>query len=388
MKKLIVSAAMSLLLLCAGTPAIIASAATAEGVECDEVFAATVGSIADSDENSVKATRKPLYDIEVNPLGYVYEYTLDGAEGYAVFIQREGNFVPQEVIPEGTSPYAEVEGKCIYVCSFTYLEYNSGEYTELSSGITLLPETVEDMADNAVYGDSGISLYSSSTVYIEFKSKDKQEYIMTLQPPSYTATPFVSGCACLAGANIIGFYDRYYVNLIPNYEPGYLFLNVMYMYYGQSSEIFDVLEQLYVDMGTTVNGTTEPQFISGMKKYCNRAGYNFGYTSLMSGSKLNYSAVANYIENYNQPVALFLSGFNVAIIGERDNIDGFGYYYENTNHVMAGFGYKYITYTYNNGSQETFNFIYVSSGKDNAPVGYFNTSYNTTIDDVLAINIY
>lgn len=374
-----------------GGVAVVASAETANavGTECDRVFAATVGGMIDSEENSVEAVRKTLYDINVEPLGFVYEFTAEGADGYAVFLWQDEKFIPQEVIPAGASPYAEAYGKCVYVCSYTYLEYADGEYVDLNNGLTLSDEAVELMSENAVYGASGIMPLATSKVTIAFKSKDKNEYLMSIQPPTYDASPYIGACACIAGANIIGYYDRYYENLIPDFEPGYLFMGVAYMYYGQKSVVTEVIKQLYSDMGTTSSGTSQTQFVNGMSKYCSRAGYNFGYTSLMSGGKLNYSNAIKYMEQYNQPIALFLSGFNVASISEGDSQDGYGYFYDNTNHVMVGFGYRYVTYTYSNGSTETFNFIYVSSGIGNSPAGYFNTNFsNSTLNDALAINIY
>lgn len=388
MKKFLICASIISGLLCGVVP-MVASAQTVAGTECDQVFAAMVGELLDCEDTSVKAVRKTLYDIEVDPIGFIYEFTADGTDGYAVFLWEDEKFIPQEVIPEGASPYAEAEGKCVYVCSYTYLDYTNGEYTDLNNGVTLTSETVNLMAENAVYGSAGIMPLATSLVTVEFASKDKHEYLMSLQPPIYNSSPYISSCACIAGANIIGFYDRYYENLIPDYEPGYMFMGVAYLYYIQTGPVDEVVKQLYVDMGTTNNGTSESQFKSGMTKYCNRAGYSISYTSLMSGSSINYSKVIQYIEEYNQPVALFLSGYNVGTVGESDNKDTYGYYYSAANHVMVGFGYRYVTYTYSNSKTETFNFIYVSSGNDNSSYGYYNIRYNNTeIDDVLAINIY
>lgn len=390
MKKLLACAALCVAVLGGGVSAV-ASAQTANlaETECDSVFAATVGGMIDSEQNSIDAVRKTLYDINVEPLGFVYEFVAEGKDGYAVFLWQDEKFIPQEVIPEGASPYAEAEGKCVYVCSYTYLEYADGEYVDLNNGLTLSDEAVELMSENAVYGQSDIMPLAVTQVTIAFKSKDKHEYLMSLQPPRYNSSPYTGACACIAGANIIGYYDRYYENLIPDFVPGYLFYNMYYLYYGQAIAVDEVVKQLYSDMGTTSNGTTEAQFLNGMSKYCKRAGYNFGYTSLMSGGKLNYSNAIKYMEEYNQPIALFLSGYNVATVVEGDSQDGYGYNYSNANHIMVGFGYRYVTYTYSNGSTETFNFIYVSSGNGNYIAGYYNINYSgSTLDDALAINIY
>ena len=388
MKKFLICAAVIIGMLCGVVP-MVASAQTVAGTECDQVFAATVGELLDCEDTSVKAVRKTLYDIEVNPLGFIYEFTADCTDGYAVFLWEDEKFIPQEVIPEGASPYAEAEGKCVYVCSYTYLDYNNGEYADLNNGVTLSSETVNLMAENAVYGSAGIMPLATSVVTIQFASKDKSEYLMSVQPPRYCTSPFTSACACIAGANIIGFYDRYYENLIPDYEPGYLLMDILYLYYTQTSTTDDVIRQLYADMGTTDKGTTESQFKSGMTKYCNRAGYSISYTSMMSGGNVNFIQMARYMEEYNQPVALFLSGYNVADIDEYEDKDVYGYYYNEGNHVMVGFGYRYLTYTYSNSKTETFNLIYVASCDSRSSYGYYNIKYNnSTLNSALAINIY
>lgn len=391
MKKLLACLAISATLLCGGVT-VVASAQTynAPQTECDQVFAATVGELVESQSNSLNAVRKTLYDIQINPLGFVYEFTADEADGYAVYLWENEKFIPQEVITNGSSPYAEAEGKCVYVCSYTYLEYVNGEYADLNNGVTLSADAVGLMAENAVYGNVGIMPLAATIVTVSFESKDKHEYLMSIQPPTINSSPYTSACACIAGANIITYYDRYYPNLIADYEPGYWFMDVLYLYYTQSSKTIAVGSQLYSDMGTTSQGTTQTQFVNGMKKYCNRAGYSFGYTSVMSGGKINYSEAIKQMEQNNRPLALFLSGYNVTrVINEWDSKDEYSYYYETANHVMVGFGYRYITYTYSNSTTETYNFIYVSSGSGNALDGFFNVNFSgNTINDALAINIY
>ena len=141
-------------------------------------------------------------------------------------------------------------------------------------------------------------------------------------------------------------------------------------------------------MGTTASaGTTAPQFLSGMKKYANRAGYTFGYSSCMSGSNFNYSSAKSGMQS-NKPIALFLSGYNVARISPLENYDSIAYELSAANHVMVGFGYYEINYTYESGAQETFNFIYVASGVGIRATGYFNINYNTKINDAYAVSIY
>lgn len=389
MKKHFLAAGLAIALSVAAVPATIAASAEVREEECDRIFATAINSLIDESDvenGKINALRKPLYDISVEPLGYVYEFSLKDSEGYAIIVNTDGNYIAQEIMPHAVSPYAESEGKCIYVGNMTYLEYSDGVYTDAESGTVVPEEVVEYLADDALYGDGG-TISGSVRVTIEYKSKTQDNYKMALMTPCNTSSPYVSACACVAGSNIVAYFDRYCPLLMPNSEPGYEYMGY-YFYYGSTNAMDSVVIQLYSDMGTTASeGTTAQQFLNGMKKYSNRAGYNFSYSSCMSGSNLSYSKVKSSMKN-NQPVALFLSGYNVGFISEDEGSDGIGYLLSAANHVMVGFGYREVTYTYNSGVQETINYIYVSSGVGTSPSGYFNINYNTKINDAFAVSIY
>ena len=389
MKKRFFAASLVVALAVAAVPATISATAEVREEECDRLFAATVNSLIDESEvenGKISALRKPLYDISVEPLGYVYEFSLKDSDGYAIIVNTDGNYVAQEVIPNGTSPYAECEGQCIYVGSMTYLEYSDGVYTDAESGTVIPEEVVEYLAEDALYGDGGTTS-GTRQVNIPYKSRTQNDYWMALSIPCNSTSPYVSACACIAGSNIVAYFDRYCPSLIPDYEPGYEYMGY-YFYHSTSNRMTEVVTQLYNDMGTTASeGTTTQQFLSGMTKYSSRAGYTFGYSSCMSGSNLNFSAAKNGMEN-NRPIALFLSGYNVAKIASYDNYDSIAYYLSSANHVMVGLGYNEITYTYDSGAKETFNYIYVASGVGSCPEGYFNINYNTKINDAYAVSIY
>ena len=389
MKKRFFAVGIAIALSVAATPFVLSANAEVSLEECDKVFAATVNSLIDESEvtnGKISATRKPLYDISVQPLGCVYEFSLKGSEGYAIVINTDGKYIAQEVMPNAVSPYADSDGQCIYVGNMTYLEYSDGVYTVAESGVAVPDEVVEYLAEDALYGDGG-SITGETTVNIHYKTRTQNDFRMAPTMPDYHTSPFVSACACIAGSNIVGYFDRYFPELIPNFEPGYEYMGY-YFYYGERAEITGVVRQLYSDMGTTESaGTTTAQFLSGMKKYANRAGYTFSYSSCMSGSNLNFSAVKSGMEN-NKPIALFLSGYNVAAMGLNDGYDTFAYILSAANHVMVGFGYYEVTYTYDSGKQETFNYIYVASGAGINPEGYFNINYNTKINDAYAVSIY
>ena len=390
MKKRFLAVGCAVALSVAAAPVAIAANAEVKVEECDKVFAATMNSLLDEEEfvnGKISALRKPLYDISVEPLGYVYEFSLKESDGYAIVINTDGNYIAQEIIPESASPYSESEGQCVYVGNMTYLEYADGVYTDAESGVVVPDEIVEYLAEDALYGDGG-TITGGTTINIYYKNRSYNDYWLTYGPPCNTSSPYVSSCACIAGSNIVAYFDRYCPNLMPNYEPGYEYMGY-YFYYAETYEMRSVVvPQLYSDMGTTESaGTTAAQFLSGMAKFANRAGYTFSYSSCMNGSNFNLSAAKSGMHN-NKPIALFLSGYNVASMGQYNNYDSMAYVLSAANHVMVGFAYYDVNYTYDSGAQETFNYIYVASGVDNKPEGYFNINYNTKINDAYAVSIY
>ena len=62
--------------------------------ECDRCFQRTMNSLLERDEvegNAIAAVRKPVYDITLEQLGYVYEFDTAESRGYAIIICDDGN---------------------------------------------------------------------------------------------------------------------------------------------------------------------------------------------------------------------------------------------------------------------------------------------------------
>ena len=75
-----------------------------------------------------------------------------------------------------------------------------------------------------VYADDGFngaSFQGKETVYINYAYKVEDKNTVDYGLPSYTDTSdHLNTCANPAGATAIGYYDRTYTNLIPDFEPG------------------------------------------------------------------------------------------------------------------------------------------------------------------------
>jgi len=220
---------------------------------------------------------------------------------------------------------------------------------------------------------------TSEKIYYENKTEDK--FNMALRAPSYTTSPYTASCACVAGANVIGFYDRYDENLIPNHSSGTA-VGTTYIYSSDDSAVQAVIRELYSYMGTTATGTTEKKFKDGLTNFCKDKGHGITFTSCMQGDSLSYSLAQNYLKQ-NQPIALFLSGYNVTTMTENSNNDSLSVYVSDAPHIMIGFGYK--TYVYD--GNRVYNYISVASGIAGNSSGLFNINYKTKINNALAVKI-
>lgn len=396
MRKVLVAAVAILLaaLCCAAVLPFssgVASAMEINGDEYDTVFIENMNEL--SAENyfgtvEIQAQKELLYDIELNTIGYVYDFTVNGEGGYAVVLNSFGMPEAAEFFFDAVNPYSSVaaDAKRIYVSSMSYAYYNDGYYwTETDLAIS--DEILEELREIAYLSDGSDITSSDETIY--YVSKNEDSYNMALRHPAYFGAPGLSNaCAPVAGTSLIQYFDRYYDNLIPNYLPGGELMGA-YLYYGKSAELDNVAKQLYIDMATNVTapGTTVNEFKSGMNVYCNRQGYSVKFNSCMSNNKLNYDLAKNYMDA-GQPIVLFVDSYSVSIIfDDKHNQDDISYLSGNLAHIMAGFGYKEITYTLNNGSLRTDKYIAVASGNELRTSGYYNINYNTTIDDAYGVNI-
>lgn len=225
------------------------------------------------------------------------------------------------------------------------------------------------------------------TVELPYTSKAiTKSHSLALFYPDYNFSPAVGSCGCIAGANVLGFFDRYDENLIPDHVSGTIFGNT-YLYNAQDDAVVQVIRTLYNYMGTEHVGTTEAEFINGMKKYCSEKGKTISFTSCMSSNSFNFTSAQQKMES-NQPIVLFLSGYNAAVLASKDDsTDNINYLVSDVNHIMIGFGFIIYNYSTSGGSI-TYEYINVSTGLSGYTSMLFDINYKTKIIDALAVNIY
>ena len=174
--------------------------------------------------------------------------------------------------------------------------------------------------------------------------------------------------------------------MIPNHVAGE-FKGEDYYYNFSDTYVTQAIKQLYSDMNGTENGISETNFKVGLQNYCSNKNLNCTFKSIKSNGSINYDMVKSSLKS-GQPIALFLSTYNICRLGFGDQKDYHSYELYPGNHVMVGFGYRDINYTLTNGSKSNYKFIYVATGFVTQSDAYFNISYRTNINSAYAVNIY
>lgn len=357
--------------------------------EADSVFVKTVDDILQEEKTGdvrIVAEKEVIHDIDLNPLGLVYDFCVDDSVGYAIVLQQAEEFIVPEIFLDAVNPYKEVPDencKKIYLNTMSYLYYTEEGYFEPKTQLSVDTDILEQVYGSS-YKGSGVATYTSETISYTYRNENNTE-IVKRHPAYHEDGVLQNACAAIAGTNIISYYDRYYENLIPNYTPGSK-IGTMYLYKEQNGTVVSVMNQLNSDMQNDGSGTTLNQFKAGMTKYVNTKGLTITYESCVNNGSLNLLKVKENVEE-GKPIVLFLSGYNLATITIGNNTDSINYKMMDTNHVMVCFGIKEISYQLANGSSRTNIYVQVATGLPGHIRGYYQLDYNGRIDEALAISV-
>lgn len=335
------------------------------------------------------STKDIIYDINLEPLGYIYNFTINNEPGYAVVVNYNGMCVLTEVFFNAINPFNDLSDiQKIYVKEFNYLYYIDNQYFIVETDTHVTSEMMEILRQTCYYSSSANILESitDETIYYVGKTENGSE-LAKRHPGIVQISNYSNACAPIAGANLIQYWDRYKTNLIPNYTPGSS-LGSFYLYFEPGDNTDVVIGQLYSDMGTNAigSGTSIPQFKAGMSAYCNRAGYSISYNSCMQNGQFSFALAKQRIDA-GEPLVLFVENATIAKLFNEDDYDIINYTVINGSHVVAGFGYKEIEYVLSDGTTLENHYIAVASGAISRARGYYNINYNTVIDDAYGIGI-
>lgn len=358
--------------------------------ECDLVFRNALEEILDAEDieaTSIKVTKNLLYDMQLFDMGYVYEMEYEGVLGYAIVVNTTGIFDVAEFYTEAVNPYADCEGNRVYVGLFTYLEFKDEAFFDASTGVVIDEVTLAALQNNSLYSALLGSSMGLEVIYYISRT-ELASFALVKRHPAYTPVSINNACVPAAGGNIIGYYDRYFDNLIPNFTPGSVTLGY-YLYKEDATEAGQLITTLANYMGTNGAqlGTTVAGFKTGMTRYVTEKSLSISYTSCMQSGSLSYTLAKSKLDS-GLPLAIFVRSYYIVSLTNETSSESLNYITNNVAHAMAGFGYKTITYTLTSGATRTDNYIQVATGMLDQVKGYFNISYNTTIDDCYAVSIY
>lgn len=236
-------------------------------------------------------------------------------------------------------------------------------------------------------GFYGASDFVEVKRYVSYAEQSKLNKRITLRTPSYV----LSGVTCvpIAATNIIGFYDRYYDELIPNFTAGTAFGN-NYLYAQANNYVTNVAHVLATDMGLSDpehEGATVEECKTGLTKYCKRKSLTISYNSCMSSGSFNYALAKEQLLS-GKPIIIFCSEFNLSMIATENSVDTITLLTSSDAHAMVVFGYTEISYIQSNGTSFVENYLYVASGLLGIQNSLLYLGQNITIDNAYAITIF
>lgn len=222
-----------------------------------------------------------------------------------------------------------------------------GIFVAVALCVALNPMTVAYAADDVYY--RGGSYLATDTETVNFSRIEVEEGYINSSFPAYynTNTSLHNSCANVAGAIILGYYDRYFDNLIPDFTAGLLRAG-NYTYKSMAAgkvPVQNVINALYTDMrtNTTGAGTSKTQYNDGLRSYVSRKGQSISYSSAMTSGALDIGKVKAAVMA-NTPISLFLTGYNITTMTLGANNIKIEQRKYSGNHVMIVYGYKIIKY--------------------------------------------
>lgn len=344
-------------------------------------------------QGEVTYTYSPLYDEELKVGGRQYDFTVGNIEGYALMAELEGEnetfYEIEELFYNKQSPFEKCEGLPVYVTQGLYLEYRDDLFYNVFDNSLLSKEEVEEKAYKG-FGYCGGGKFVEKVQTVNYAKKNTETYSIAYDLPNYCGrSEEDTSCANTAGAIVLGYYDRFCENLIPNYK-SYIKLGSMMRYKTGTVEIANLISELNSLMGTDVGqlGTTFSEFQAGMQRYVSEKGYTYQTESVFSWGKFDFEKYKSEVEE-ERPVVLFLSGYAIVnSFSESSVTDTIKSGYAETTHVAVGCGYKTDVYYNANGNvSDTRNYLRVASGLEQYGIGYLNINGFGNIDKAISVEI-
>ena len=253
----------------------------------------------------------------------------------------------------------------------------------------------EDMAYGADSTFQGEGTMTTTTYNVYCDEVVILESVLIADVPSFGNgdTSMENVCGPVAGTNIVGYYDRWCTNLIPDYEPGMVTSSGAYRYFPDLAleATCNVIETLYDLMKVAeIGGTTSKNFKSGLNTYVSNQGYSLSYYSFYSSATMvDLDKLTTAVEQGKVGLVM-CSEYNY--IGSITNVTSEGRVLvskknSTTGHMMMVFGYQTLAFYQDGEYLESRTFLYVCSGYGSCDIGYMELNDFSVIDEALIMTI-
>ena len=238
----------------------------------------------------------------------------------------------------------------------------------------------------SAYADS-IALTSTDKIEtIAYSTKETSTMETVNGVPSYRQISGLSNaCGATSGAIVVGFYDKYYEDLIPGFKT---YLSSGKYRGNDKTYIPKLINQLYTLMRTNIDdvGVSKDDCLNGLNSYVQDKKHKISFSSLSSTGKLNTTLYIKEIKN-NHPVILFCRKINVIKITNGDKSDKYQVYSINNGHIAVAYGIYTVKYYKNNTAFRTDRFLMVALGLSSYPTGYINLNDPNWLNYAYSVNI-
>jgi len=247
----------------------------------------------------------------------------------------------------------------------------------------------DDSVGEIFYAATGSARKETET--FSYATKTSESYSINPTFPNYynTNASLQNTCANVAGANIIGYYDRYFENLIPNIKPGAG--TTKYTYYPMTrnmSEKQALINDLYCRMQTnTVGpGNTQIQYKNGITSYVQSKGLTVSYNSVMSNDVFDLNKAIGQLQKGN-PISLYMSSYGFTNVTDNGSLVSLDKNLYDDNHIVIAYGYEKVSYFDVNGRLiRTEIYLKVSTGINGVSGVYVVNNYGK-LNDAEAVAI-
>ena len=260
-----------------------------------------------------------------------------------------------------------------------------GSAVSLTANTASADQTVE----GRYYDKPVVSRAAGDVETINFASIDNVYIETPNRVPLYDSNTLENACGPIGGGIVVGYYDKYFQNLIPNYTN---YLTTTGKYRPQDSTYVPaMLQEMYTLMQTNViaPGVSEDECLDGLEAYVEGKGYSIRYRAVKPyNGTFSHTAYQNAINN-GQPVILFCDTVQLVQASEYDTYNQIIVAQESQDHIIVGFGYQ--IYRYYNASGTNFRtdiYLAVATGWNLNKIGFVKINDDGWLDSGFAVEIY